>query len=658
MNKNNVSEELYNDIKYGTNIIPEEEYKGTLITIAEVASEMVEKTLGPYGKTTMLNDGVSTYPTKDGWSVLRALRFNDPIHNILFNVLRQVSFDTDLVVGDGTTTSFIGATLFMRKVLDYLKDNEVRQGDFLKCVDNIIKELSKKLLHSKYVRHIDPDGDFSDIFQIAKVSSNGDTKIAEFLKEIYHETKNPNIYIEISSNKQSSFEIQTGYKINCNPIKLKIFINSDNDTYIEDKPACVAIFNHSINYQEHKDIISGITNYINSLGMSCIIFAPHFDDVILNVLGTSMESLRQQNKIPNIMLAQIPLSMQIHKDYLDDLVLLTNAQIIDYGKVRAFNILKNGQMSSDEKIEDSLLQVPSYDFESPQEVISTCLGRTNKIIVGSDYALIQEYQSIVNKKVYDQTIKEVSDKFHKIKEKTEKDGNNHLTKEYMDIFQHYTKLTGNMGVIKVGGDSVLEKLCTKDSINDAVFSCKSAFENGYVRGLNLSTLNVIDEYLNTKDIIHSEIEEDIIKIIREVFFELSLKVLENKNPKNARMIIGKVLDNKAFSEYKIGTYLDNNGILNHAIDNEYGFDLIQNQFMKDKDCWIVNSVMTDITVLQGIRSIIVVLLTSNQFLSINRAYDRTMGEKQRKDTIINMEKDKWTAVAKSIVELLQDKNII
>ena len=48
---------LYEDIKYGTNIVPEEEYRETLITIADVASEMVEKTLGPFGQTTMINDG-------------------------------------------------------------------------------------------------------------------------------------------------------------------------------------------------------------------------------------------------------------------------------------------------------------------------------------------------------------------------------------------------------------------------------------------------------------------------------------------------------------------------------------------------------------------------------------------------------------------------
>ena len=84
---------LYEDIKYGTNIVTGKEYLDTMLTIADVASEMVVKTLGPYGKTTIIDDGTFTYPTKDGWSVLKRLRFNDPIYNTLYGVLKQVSFD-------------------------------------------------------------------------------------------------------------------------------------------------------------------------------------------------------------------------------------------------------------------------------------------------------------------------------------------------------------------------------------------------------------------------------------------------------------------------------------------------------------------------------------------------------------------------------------
>ena len=72
MDENNyIDKGLYEDIRYGTNIISDKEYLDTIITIADTAADMVVKTLGPYGKTTIIDDGMFTYRTKDGWSILK-----------------------------------------------------------------------------------------------------------------------------------------------------------------------------------------------------------------------------------------------------------------------------------------------------------------------------------------------------------------------------------------------------------------------------------------------------------------------------------------------------------------------------------------------------------------------------------------------------------
>ena len=164
---------LYDDIKYGTNIITEEEYLETIMTIADVASEMVEKTLGPYGRTTIIDDGTFTYPTKDGWSVLKRLRFNDPVFNTLYGVLKQVSFDLVSRVGDGTTSAFVGAGIFMHKIIEYRKNNDFRQADFLGQLNDVVEDVITNLSESDYVKKINVDGDFEDICQLAYVASNG-----------------------------------------------------------------------------------------------------------------------------------------------------------------------------------------------------------------------------------------------------------------------------------------------------------------------------------------------------------------------------------------------------------------------------------------------------------------------------------------------------
>lgn len=644
---------LYEDIKYGTNIIPEDEYLETLITIADVASEMVVKTLGPHGKTTMLNDGTFTYPTKDGWNVLKSLRFNDPIFNTLYGVLRQVSFDLVSKVGDGTTSAFVGATIFMHKVMEYIKNNQFRQVEFLSRLNIVTEMLTDAIKTSKYVKHIDTTGDFFDIFKIANIASNGNKELASMIQDIYAKTNNPNIYVTFDPSEKLSYEIQTGYKLDCNPIQQKLYINSDDNTYVESNPAMVVVFDHNVNFQDHDKIISGISQYANAHQCSVTIFAPHFDDVMLNVLGTSMKSLAQQGQIPNILLVQVPLSMEIHREYLSDVVLLTNAQVMDYGKVRAFNALYHNLQHPDEKIEDALLNTDQYHFETPQELIETCVGHTRRLVAGQKYILIQEYESVVNQQLYTTTMKEVEDKYIALKEKADK-SSTPLYKDYMDAHQHFTRLSGNLGVIKVGGVSELEKHCLKDTVDDAVLACRSAYENGYIRGLNLATINVIDDLIfESKDDYEGIdwLDDDrrvVLDMFREVLMEMSLKVLENKNPDSTSK-------NVVYLPEGTPKEMTNKEIIEVAVENNWGFDLVENKFMTDDTCYVINSTKTDIEVLKGMVSILSTMLTSNQFLSINRAYDRTMGQKQRQESLLNAKVAEKAAIASAITDVIVSK---
>ena len=78
---------LYEEVKSCTNIISGDEYKSLFCTIAKVVCDTVSQTLGPYGSTTIIDDGSGfTYPTKDGWSCMNRLRFNDPIYNTIFGI--------------------------------------------------------------------------------------------------------------------------------------------------------------------------------------------------------------------------------------------------------------------------------------------------------------------------------------------------------------------------------------------------------------------------------------------------------------------------------------------------------------------------------------------------------------------------------------------
>jgi chaperonin GroEL (HSP60 family) len=219
----------------------------------------------------------------------------------------------------------------------------------------------------------------------------------------------------------------------------------------------------------------------------------------------------------------------------------------------------------------------------------------------------------------------------------------------MDAHQHFTRLSGNLGVIKVGGVSELEKHCLKDTVDDAVLACRSAYENGYIRGLNLATINVIDDLIFESKNDYEGIDwldDDrrvVLDMFREVLMEMSLKVLENKNPDSASKNVVYLPE---------GTPKE---IIEVAVENNWGFDLVENKFMTDDTCYVINSTKTDIEVLKGMVSILSTMLTSNQFLSINRAYDRTMGQKQRQESLLNAKVAEKAAIASAITDVIVSK---
>lgn len=648
---------LYEDIKYGTNIITEEEFRKTIVTIADVASEMVEKTLGPYGKTTIIDDGVKTYPTKDGWSVLKRLRFNDPVFNILYEILKQISWELNRTVGDGTTTSFIGASIFLHKIFEFLDKNpEKRQVDILGILKEVAAKAEEKICSSKYLKHIDTSKDYDDIFKIALVSSNGNKELSHIIQDIYKQTNNPNIYATLDDSKTLSYEIQTGYRYDCKPINQKGYRNTDEGTFVLKERSLAVVFDHTVTYNEHDKVITGLSRYASAHRATLFIFAPHFDDIIMPILKTNIESLLQQGQIPNIMLIQVPLSDTIHRKYLSDLILLFNAQLFDYGKVRAFNVMVHNQTASaEDKIEDALLNTDQYKFSDPSEIIDLCVGKINDITVGEKYILIRDYKTIVNQNLYKSTMDDLRKEYETLRDKTTKSSSGTLSKDYREAYQHYTKLSGNMGIIRVGGMSNLEKNCLKDSVNDAVLACKSAYENGYVRGLNLAMIEVLCDLLEQSWYINGRegsIVTEIISLLKEVFIELSIRVMNNKygvngEPENVSFPSGIIRDASTTKQ----------SIIDIAVRHHLGFDLVNDTLLKDEECYIINSVATDIEILNGMISILSTVLTSNQFLSINRNYDRIVGQKQKMEMLAKAEGAKVQAMIQyGLQELAKAEN--
>lgn len=654
--KNSSYDSLYDDIKSGSNIISDDEFKNIIYGVSQVASDMVVKTLGPGGKTTLLDDGTFVYPTKDGYNVLNRLRFTDPIYNSLFNTLRQISFSIVNKVGDGTTTALVGANCFLKRLMELEKENSgLRQADLIKTIEDMKSRIVDELKTGKELRTINPEGNFEDIYKIALVSSNNNEPIAKMIQEIYQETKNPNIYVALDASDKLSSEIQNGYKLDSKVINFKAYINEGDGTCKKNEPNYIAIFDHNVTYNEHGQILTMLSRYAASKNREFIVLAPHFDDVITTVIGTSINTMLQKNQIPNIMMVQIPLSLEVQRQYLSDVVMLTNAQVFDYGKVRLCNIMVTNQtLPEGEKIDEPLLHVPEYQFEKPEDVIASCVGTSTKMTITDKYIIFQEYDRVVNETMLKNTIEEAKATFLTAKEKANK-STTMLNKDYMDAYQRYTKLVGKMGVIKVGGSSELEKHCVKDMVDDAVLACRSAYDNGYVTGLNVSLLRSIDKIIQLDEIIEDSLEHEILEIFYSTFEEVSLLVMKNAYNDDELDIedIYKLVKYPYIDEPKMENCKE---IIENCVDTEFNFNLITDSYETRENCTVINSVSTDIEIMNAIVGILSIMLTSNQFLSVNRSYDRKISKQQAMDIVA---KEKAYIVKSVIKEILNlDEKVI
>ena len=655
---------LMEELVSGSNVLTEKEYRDIVLAITEFACSIVTKTLGPYGKTTNIDDSTFTAPTKDGWTVLRNLRFNDALHNSIYNVINQVSFDLVTKVGDGTTSALTGANVFMHEILAELEDKNsplynMRQSDVLDLIDEVKDAIVERLRNSSEIRKIDVEGDFEDIYKIAYISSNGNEEMARCIQKIYQDTKNPNIYVKLDSGDKLEPEVQRGYKLDGAVMNQKVYRNTDEGNYVVDTPFLVAIFNHNVTYSEHRMIIEGLSRYATALNTSVLIVAPHFDDIMANILGTTINSWVQQRKIPNIIMMQVPLASPVDRDAIMDFNLLTNGQIFSYGHVRAYNMLAykadpNNTEEMKSKIEDGLLDVDGYNFETPGELIETCIGHINYAVIGEKYCIIREYESIYNEEVYKSTVKEIEDTFVEIARRTNK-SSNMLAKDYLQAQQRYIKMLGSMGTIKVGAQTELEKHCLKDSVDDAVLACRSAFNNGYIRGLNLTTLTVITEYIEELKT-QTDIKRTAVAYMFEnVFREMSLFVLRNKYPDFERDGLVKeeryhVSEQVNASEVALGIEACNSWVLDKCIASGKTFNLVTNEITEE---WsVVNSLATDVEILNSIVGVLSILLTSDQYISINKMYDKKVSRR------LQLEREQEKAKAIRLGELEAEMEFI
>ena len=93
--------------KHPWNVITEDEFKKRMSEIFEMVASALKSTLGPYGASTLIESMGTYHLTKDGFTVLKNIHFNNRTDNTILNTILTISHQMVMKVGDGSTLSLI-----------------------------------------------------------------------------------------------------------------------------------------------------------------------------------------------------------------------------------------------------------------------------------------------------------------------------------------------------------------------------------------------------------------------------------------------------------------------------------------------------------------------------------------------------------------------
>ena len=178
----------YNTIDETQSIIEE--------TIADVEKAVVA-TMGPNGRLALIEVGNSVKATKDGVTVARALKFNDPRKELISRVIIEPAVKTDMECGDGTTTTIMLTRLFY--------DLLVKHTTYLErqFIEGIVNNLIAKLQEMAVSVTLDSDL----LYPLALTSSNNDHKLAKAVVEIYQGSNGRFPFVEFKEGLDANDKI-------------------------------------------------------------------------------------------------------------------------------------------------------------------------------------------------------------------------------------------------------------------------------------------------------------------------------------------------------------------------------------------------------------------------------------------------------------------
>lgn len=399
-----------------------------IVSGVHIVADAVKETLGPSGKNVVIQKAYgSPTVTKDGVTVAQAIDLKDPYENMGAQLIKEASSEANDIAGDGSSTTIVLTDAIVTEGMKYLAAgaNPVSlQRGINKGAKLIIDALKQ------FAQPVESD---EDLVKVAMVSSNWDKEIGEIVAEAVRTVgKNGTVTVEEARSIDTSLSVVEGMQIDKGYISPYFITDQANMECVLENPYIMVTDSK----------LSSLREFVNILEMAST------DRRALLVVADDVESEALAALVVNKMRGALQVCAvrapgfgDRRKEMLRDIATVTGGVMLASETGIRFN-----------------------------DVTPDMLGTAKKVVVTKDSAVIIEGAG---------SKEDIDERIAMIQKQISESNSEYDIDKYKE---RVAKLSGGIGVIKVGASTESEMREKKYRVEDALNATKAAAEEGIVPG--------------------------------------------------------------------------------------------------------------------------------------------------------------------------------
>jgi chaperonin GroEL len=518
------------EIKYGA------EARKALESGVNQLADTVRVTLGPKGRNVVLSKSYGTpLITNDGVTIAKDIELEDAFENMGAQIVKEVATKTNDVAGDGTTT----ATVLAQAMINAGMKNLAAGANPI-----ILRKGMKKACDTAVDALKDMSENISGKEQIARVASisAGDEEVGQLVADAMEKVSaNGVITIEESKTMNTELDLVEGMQFDRGYLSAYMCTDMEKMVAELDNPYILITDKKISNIQ---DILPLLEQIVQS-GQRLLIIAEDVEGEALTTL--IVNKLRGTF---NVVAVKAPGYGDRRKDMLEDIAILTGGKVIS------------------EEVGLDLKDVMMED-----------LGRAKSVRVEKENTVIVDGAGA--KESIEARIGQIKGQLEATTSEFDKE----------KLQERLAKLSGGVGVIRVGAATETEMKEAKLRLEDALAATRAAVEEGIICGGGSAYIHASKKVAELAETLAGD-EKTGAEIILKALEAPLYHIVSNAG------LEGAVIINKVYES-----------------ETGYGFDALSEQYVNMIEAGIIDPVKVTRSALQNATSVASTLLTTESVVA-------------------------------------------